>query len=184
MTWMNQRAAAYPVQACQHMISCPGAHKPSSLTSTLHLTVRSREDGGWRSLFMTIIDPLERSKNYPQTDNKNNCNHITASCRGGTDPTEQPRDSTIPGACCRPLADPGHWPGARCRAGCGGRLEKSAPSDVVSCSRWKTSISCVSVPPRGFHFDCFCAASFPRHMVPLTFNYDNIKVFVLYSPFM
>lgn len=26
--------------------------------------------------------------------------------------------------------------------------------------------------------------SFPHHMVLLTFNYDNISVFVLHSPFM
>lgn len=37
---------------------------------------------------------------------------------------------------------------------------------------------------RGFQCDCLCAAPLPCHMVLLPFNYDNIKVFVLYSPSM
>ena len=37
---------------------------------------------------------------------------------------------------------------------------------------------------KGFQFDCLCAAPLTHHMVLFTFNYDNIKVFVLHSPFM
>lgn len=55
--------------------------------------------------------------------------------------------------------------------------------DKPKFKKWQFCI-CIFCTLTAFHFDCLCEARLPHHMVCLTFNYDNIKVFVLHSPFM